>query len=131
MNMAEYESDDSLSSVRADAGKIIPMPPEMHLLPQPKQIHVIYLESDLRADDSEKVTLETNLNDLPPHRGRYEPTQFSDEIRYNEYENELEKTVFRPITMPESQQTVVRDRANADFIFAEMLENMDKAGESR
>ena len=84
------------------------------------------IERDLWEDDDENVVpLKTDLNLLPPHEGKYPPTDFSDRIRYNEWEAE-EAKYYSVIRLPRDKLSVVDNYIAADKICDDMVENIDK-----
>ena len=71
-------------------------------------LHELTIERDIWEDDNEGIVpLKTNLNELPPHWKPYPANDFSDRIRYNEWEAEEEKKFYMPIKIEVDKQNVI------------------------
>ena len=94
-----------------------------------ESVNVITIERDLWEDvNAGNFPLSTNLSDLEPHKKRfprYPPTDFSDRIRYNEYEARMEQEYYDVVRLPESKQTIVDNFDTANETCREMIEEID------
>ena len=81
-------------------------------------IHVVKIDKEMFHGLDNLVNVETNLDDLPPSKGR--ATEYKDVFRYSDFQAKEELKFFEKIRVSPHKQTVVRCHRDVFAVVEEM-----------
>ena len=88
---------------------------------------VIDVESDLWHDDEENIVpIMTDISKLPPHKGPYPPNEYTDKLRYSDWEALHEEIYYVRHRLPKYKQTIVNNHSNAEKVCGEVISYIEK-----